>query len=228
MKTQPLTLYLPDTRDVTISPFGKGNGKIGENVFTYSRVAGRVGGTCPGSTDECEAICYAKRIGGPLRSLYEENSFFTDAPRIPDECRLLRLHISGDFDTVGYIRSWVTRLEMRPDVTCWAYTRSWRVPALLPALEELRALPNVQLFASMDTSTTELPPDGWRRAWIDGDQRIERWARLSLWHKSQHHDISDDATPSYVCPEQTGRKRDCESCRYCFDGHKNDVTFLRH
>jgi hypothetical protein len=40
--------------------------------------------------------------------------------------------------------------------------------------------------------------------------------------------VISDGTPSYVCPEETGRKPDCESCRYCFHGQRNDVTFLEH
>lgn len=208
MKAQPLTVYLPDTRDVELSRYGRGNLKIGPNVFTYSRLAGRVA-TCPGSTEECEALCYAKRIKGIVKEQYALNTRIVTVPPLPDECRLFRVHISGDFDSPTYIEQWIERLTERPDVTAWAYTRSWRVPALLPALERLRALPNMQLFASVDR-TSEDPPPGWRAAWMDGDDRIGK------------------RVPSYVCPEQTGRKSSCETCRYCFDGWRNDVTFLLH
>lgn len=207
-----LTVYLPDSRGVEVSRFGKGNLKIGPSVYTYSRQPGRgvFNGTCPGSTDLCESICYAKRIHGPVRVIYRMNSETATVPELPADCRLLRLHISGDFDSPGYIQNWQHRLMERPDVTCWAYTRSWRVPSLLPALERLRALPNVQLFASIDHSTVERPPSGWRVAWMDGDRR------------------AGQSVPSYLCPEQTGVKATCEACRYCFDGRRNDVTFLEH
>ena len=227
-----LTVYLPDTRDVEISRYGRGNLKIGLSVYTYSRPAGdprrhefgTSSGTCPGSSDECEAICYAKRITGPVFEVYQRN-VGDDVPPIPLDCRLLRIHVSGDFDTTTYVENWMARLLERPDVTCWIYTRSWRVPALLPSLERLRALPNVQVFASMDTSVTDMPPAGWRVAWIDGDPRL-------LGHLySAHHQVIDrdwGGGVSYICPEETGRKRDCEACRYCFDGRRGDVTFLRH
>ncbi len=274
--THSLIVHLPDTRVVELSRYGCGNLKLGAGVFTYSRIAGSpaftAGGTCPGSTTECEAICYAKRIGGIVkREVYAHNGG-DDVPTIPDACRLLRIHVSGDFDTVAYIDAWIARLKARPDVTAWAYTRSWRVPALLTHLEILRALPNVQLFASMDRSHADVPPtscaacymlrdneqhlaacpdDGgahdyrpavpWRRAWIDGDSRGGIIVNLPA-----HGDAADgpgkafdrfagltprityDGTASYVCPEETKHKRDCVDCGYCFEGARNDVTFLRH
>lgn len=249
MKAQPVIVYLPDTRGVEVSRFGLGNSKLGFGVFTYSRLAGdparrvhethdalglagsyRVvdnsrsanpGGTCPGSTDECEDICYAKRISGPVRDNYQRNAG-DDVPEIPATCRVLRIHVSGDFDSERYVRNWVMRLLDRPEVTAWAYTRSWRVLALLPALETLRGLPNVQLFASMDRSTVELPPAGWRRAWIDGDTRAGTPVGQHAHHiasalpRNQNFATFDNAM-TYVCPEETGRKRDCLDCGYCFE-----------
>lgn len=228
--TAPLTVYLPDTRGVVVSPYGKGNLKIGPDVFTYSRVAGRYEllGTCPGSSEECEAVCYAKRITGVVKEQYVQNSRTAQVPPIPAECRLLRIHISGDFDRPLYIEAWIRRLQQRPDVTAWGYTRSWRVAELLPHLEDLRALPNMQLFASMDQSVQELPPAGWRIAWIDGDPRCH----VALTSRIGHNRVTvHDPKPNgigYVCPEQTGRKVNCQECRYCFDGQKHDVVFLKH
>lgn len=232
MKAHTLTVYLPDTRGVEVSRYGKGNLKIGRGVYTYSRLAGR-DWTCPGSSEECEAVCYAKRIKGVVRDTYEVNSMNDDVPPIPEDCRLLRLHISGDFDTKDYILNWYRRIVERPDITVWAYTRSWRVPELLPALELMRALPHVQLIASMDKSTPELPPKGWRRAWIDGDARAGTPMQLRAHHRDSERIRTRnfetlDGTMTFICPEETKHKRDCESCRYCFDGQRNDVTFLLH
>lgn len=226
--TRVLPVYLPDSRDVEIQRYGRGNTKIGTSVFTYSRLAKD---TCPGASSECLSCCYALRIGGPVKDVYAENSRIDDVPPIPEECRLLRVHVSGDFSSAAYIENWIARLTERPDVTAWAYTRSWRVPELLPALERLRALPNVQLFASMDKSIAEMPPAGWRRAWIEGDARLtplpaviaNREMKLSYTHSTVVDDVS-----SYVCPEETGAKPNCEACRYCIEGLKNDVTFIRH
>lgn len=227
-----ITVYLPDTRAVEIARYGIGNLKIGMGVYTYSRLAGMIN-TCPGSTVECEAICYAKRIQGPVRDIYAKNSETSDVPPIPEEAQVLRIHVSGDFDSVAYINNWIARLEERPDVTAWAYTRSWRVPKLLPFLEKLRALPNMQLFASMDGSHVDVPPQGWRRAWIDGDTRAGQSYNVgahidpaALGHARNQRTF--DNTPSLVCPEETKHKANCLDCGYCFEGQRNDVTFLRH
>ncbi len=178
---KPLHVYLPDTRGVELSRYGKGNLKIGMGVYTYSRLPGITGqtalglrhlddtepgpdsdwrGTCPGATEECQQVCYASRPVaelGPVSSMWLRNTMNSDVPPIPEDAKLLRLHVGGDFDSVEYIANWYERLAERPDVRCWVYTRSWRT-WLLPALERLRALPNVQMFASMDKSTPELPP----------------------------------------------------------------------
>lgn len=241
---KPLTFYLPDTRGVALSRYGKGNLKIGPNVFTFSRLPGHphhaaLGsdgqgsvGTCPGASEECQAICYAARPvaeNGPVAEMWNRNGE-DDVPPIPAEARMLRLHVSGDFNCAKYIRNWIDRLASRPDVTCWVYTRSWRVPELLPILEQLRRLPNVQMFASMDSSIPEVPPAGWRRAWIDGDPRagepINEAAHTD--ESVRRNGNTFDGTWSFVCPEETGDQPNCETCGYCQNGKKNDVTFLKH
>lgn len=251
--TKPLTVYIPDTRGVVLSRYGKGNLKIGPGVYTYSRLPGLPGraalgsgyvddfvanrdkmtGTCPGATPECLEICYAARPvaeNGAVKEMWRINTMYDDVPEIPEDATTLRLHVSGDFDTIRYIEGWIARLSARPDVTCWVYTKSWRVPELLPALEVLRALPNVQMFASMDKSSPWTPPSSWRRAWIDGDIRggTPQMVRAHMEDPVTHNLTTFDGTKSYVCPEETKRAENCEACRYCFDGRQGDVTFLEH
>lgn len=245
MKAQPIHVYLPDTRGVEIQRYGSGNLKIGFGAFTYSRLPGQrdrsvtgvdldttehgqVYGTCPGSTDTCEQMCYAKRVGGVVRTVWRENSNRADVPPIPVDCTRLRIHVGGDFDSVAYIENWIARLTERPDVRAWGYTRSWRVAELLPALERLRALPNLQLFASIDASMPTLPPTGWRRAWMEDDSRIRVEERWPVPPGQETHHVALDGTSSYVCPEETGAKPNCLACNYCILGRKNDVTFLKH
>jgi hypothetical protein len=244
--SKPLTVYIPDTRGVEVSPYGKGNLKIGKDVYTFSRLPGdprfpalggnygTTSGTCPGATTECLAICYAARPvaeQGVVYQMWRKNSITNEVPPIPEDCTLLRIHVGGDFDSARYIWNWTERLTERPDVTAWAYTRSWRVPELLPHLERLRLLPNVQLFASMDISAPDVPPPGWRVAWIDGDARAGQPLLMKAHDVeviSKRNFITHNGTPSFICPEETKHKANCAECRYCFDGKKNDVTFLRH
>jgi hypothetical protein len=130
------------------------------------------------------------------------------------------LHVSGDFDTAPYVHAWRHALAARPDVTAWGYTRSWRVPRLRKALDALRALPNVQLFASWDASMgDERPPEGWRAAYIAEGPRAPA---------PPDGGLAPASVQAYACPEQDGRKADCASCRYCFDGRRGDVSFRVH
>jgi hypothetical protein len=249
MKVDParLVVYIPDTRGVTVSRYGFGNLKIGPNCYTYSRMPGLptqqalgmplngeyTPGTCPGASEECLAICYAARPvaeQGAVAAMWRQNTWHVDVPPIPEDAQFLRLHVSGDFDTVDYIEAWIARLTERPDVTCWVYTKSWRVPALLPGLERLRALPNVQVFASMDRSVKALPPAGWRRAWIDGDARLTPYLRHKDMPRFEGWRLQEapGGSTSYVCPEQTGHKANCIDCGYCLKGQRGDVTFREH
>jgi hypothetical protein len=129
-------------------------------------------------------------------------------PDLPEGTKLVRIHVSGDFDSVAYVERWIEIASDNPETLFWAYTRSWRDISIRLSLEKLRALPNVQLFASTDESITESLPYGWRVAWIQGDPRAN--------------------SKSLTCPEETGKKANCEECGYCFKGRKGDVTFLRH
>lgn len=250
-KRKFLTVHIPDTRGVTVSRFGRGNLKIGmDGVYTYSRLPGDpkhaalgmpprpdwryedVKGTCPGATEECQAICYAARPvteKGAVYDMWKRNSEREDVPQeLPADAKIVRIHVSGDFTSPEYIQGWFTLVQRHPHVRFFGYTRSWRVPELLPHLRILRLLPNIQLFASMDPSTEELPPAGWRRAWIAEDPREYEWGQdMKAREECRTLKVFDGAF-TYLCPEETGHKPNCESCRYCIDGKRGDVTFLRH
>lgn len=253
MKASKMEVFLPDTRGVEISRFGIGNRKIGLGVFTYSRLPGnpdnlalgntiQAAGTCPGATDWCQSVCYARRVvveAGAVANVWRGNSQTSEVPPIPDQCKLLRIHVSGDFDCVEYIENWIARLSERPDVTAWCYTRSWRDETLLPALERLRALPNLQLFASVDAGTDVFPPKGWRLAWIQSEKellpnRVEgRLTPMGKWDETTTTDrvpfwLTPGGPTALTCPEETGVKKDCIECGYCLRGKRNDVVFLEH
>lgn len=237
---EELTIYLPDTRGVTISRWGKGNMKLGPDIYTYSRLPGRIMGTCPGATKECQDICYAMRVidTPDVWDIWTKNSEVEDVPEeLPPGAKIVRIHVSGDFSSVHYIQEWQTLVRANPDVDFFAYTRSWRVSELLPALEELRAYSNMQLFASVDFEMHSLPPIGWRRAWLENDPRSMKYAIRDVGPDDEHPEgvfmsgifgIDQYDSPAYVCPEQTGKKPDCQSCQYCITGKHGDVIFLLH
>lgn len=257
-KAKQLIVYLPDTRGTRHSRYGNGNLKIGLEVKTYSRLPGKTGksalgippaytaggwgGTCPGATDECQRICYAERVVEEMdvvAGMWLKNSMTEDVPPIPPDIKYLRLHVSGDFTSPTYIWNWIKRLQERPEVKCWVYTRSWRVPDLMFHLERMRALPNVQMFASIDISTPDhevemISRAGWRRAWIDGDPRAGTPIKImahtegAVAFAAFALQKTDDGVKSLICPEETKAVANCVECGFCIAGNRNDVTFLQH
>ena len=124
---------------------------------------------------------------------------------MPD-AKSFRIHVSGDFDSAAYIDKWTQIVERCPDTKFWAYTRSWRIPELLPSLNQLRDLPNMQLFASTDPTIPEPPPLNWRVAYLETDARYT----------------------GMVCLEQNGKMPDCKACGYCYLKPRGNVSFKIH
>lgn len=213
MYHQSSPLNLPDyTAALSIS---KGNSKIGANTPSFSLPAHS---SCPGASDWCRKVCYAARITSRFpnaRSAYERNMNLRHDSRFVNAMvdRILkakrpefRIHVSGDFDKWEYIQDWWTIVNRCCDVTFWAYTRSWTQPELRAWLEDLRELPNMQLFASIDTTIEQMPPEGWRVAYIDEDPRFR----------------------GMVCLEQVGKMKDCTACGYCQRKRRGNVQFITH
>jgi hypothetical protein len=179
-----------------------GNKKLGKNKIGVVNRENRV--TCPGLSDFCE-FCYVDDyidLYPNIKPSYRRELELPAKINRP----AVRIHASGDFDTVDYIELIHEWVREHPDTLFWAYTRSWRVAGLLPALEALRAEPNVQLFASTDATIAEPPPEGWRVAFIVGDDRYS----------------------GPTCMEQTGAKPDCAACGFCFKGQSKNVGFALH
>lgn len=191
------------------------NSKLGAGVASFNLPAGP---TCPGATAICREICYAKsgrmilpqqkeRYLANLKATLQED--FVD--RMVQEIKTngvstIRIHAAGDVNTPGYARKWIAVKKRCPKVEMFLYTRSWRIPKLLPALEEMRAA-GIVVYASLDDYTAEPPPEGWPVAYM-GEQGFQN--------------------VGIVCPQQTSQgKVTCASCRWCIEG-KGDVTFIPH
>jgi hypothetical protein len=190
-----------------------GNQKVGR-VWTFS-LPSLV--TCPGASPWCREHCYARRLERfrtNCRQAYLRNLTLSQEPdhlvnkvlaSLPEDAKHMRIHVGGDFYSAAYIRAWITICEARPHTRFGAYTRSWVVPELLPSLEQLRALPNVELFASTDPDMS-LPPEGWRIAFIADDPRAK----------------------GLVCPHQQGLLPSCLTCGYCLRSRPGNVIFNVH
>ncbi len=191
----------------------EGNSKVGK-VRTFSLPSFA---TCPGASAWCLRHCYAsriERIRPNCRKAYARNLALSLDPAnfvrsmqkaLPEDTHLVRIHVGGDFYCPEYVQAWEEICHARPLTRFWGYTRSWTIQSMLPLLERLRSLGNVQLFASCDPGMT-LPPDGWRKAFIIRDERAE----------------------GVHCPHQQGRADSCLTCRYCFQDNLGDVIFTVH
>jgi hypothetical protein len=227
---KPAALFTKPSSKVKL-PKGKRGAARGADthIVTFNLPALK---TCPGASHFCvegdadTPGCYADRDTFQyvnVQARYHANWAVVDAA--PDaivravaalpEATVIRIHVSGDFYSVAYVKAWRKALAARPDITLFGYTRSWRVAKLRGALERLRALPNVRLFASVD-ATTERAPDGWRVAFVEGTKGYEDAAHLP-------------------CPEQTYRATkgargwiDCAACGFCFRGTRGNVEFSKH
>ena len=192
---------------------GKRNAKIGRvPSFSLPSFA-----SCPVTTPWCRRWCYARkyeRRRSACQSAYTRNlALALDPARfvpamleaLPPRLPCMRLHVSGDFFSPAYADAWTLICRSRPQTRFWAYTRAWLAPDIAPALERLRALPNVEIFASVDPDMP-LPPPGWRVAYLAEDARAQ----------------------GAPCREQNGSADSCRACGYCYAQHAGDVVFSRH
>lgn len=194
------------------------NSKVG-HTYTWSIEAEA---TCPGSTEACREVCYAKRLAtrrANVRNAWAARTALTERPDFTEiltaalamlPAGLLRIHVSGDFYSVEYIHAWATSLKENPHIHPWAYTRSWRVPELRAAFQTAFGKIPQWLLASTDRDTGA-PPEGWREATMLHEVR-----------KPHKRPVLASAAPSvFICPQQTQSQPDCASCGAC-GGHRID------
>lgn len=192
---------------------GEGNPKVGE-VLTFSLPSKK---TCPGASLWCLKHCYANRYEQRrpnCQAAYLENLNLANNIEefkkvmtgvLPRIIPYFRIHVSGDFFSEEYIKAWTEICKAFPQTIFWSYTRSWTIPELRSALDELKSLPNVQLFASVDI-VMPLPTEDWRIAFTDIDPRAN----------------------GIICNTQNGEENSCVNCGYCFRQSKGNVIFKVH
>jgi len=146
--------------------------------------------TCPGMTESCGAKCYAFKLANAYPNVgrkYQRNLEFSQQETfarymirtIPHGCEF-RIHVSGDFYSAEYAAKWKEIAKARPDVTFYAYTRSWRIETVWFAIMELNALPNVNVNLSVDNDTG-MPDcayaDDYRWCFLTSDDSAPSWLR---------------------------------------------------
>lgn len=206
---------------------GFGNTKLGP-IHTFTLPAGD---TCPGQSELCAKHCYAKRGTIRLqqdRGTYHKNLELAECAdfvsRMADEIRfrqvmVVRIHPSGDFFSEKYVRKWIEIAKLRPQARFFAYTRSWRVRDIRPALNEFSKLPNVRLWYSCDKETG-LPASvgkNVRLAYmaVDDDDVPER--RPDLAFRVKRKTVVKKMGPTLVCPSENGiTDTTCDKCGVCW------------
>ena len=143
-----------------------GNSKLGRAIHVWSIPAID---TCPGSTELCRNLCYALRhrfrfdsVKRRLAWNLRQSRRIDFVERMIAEIRsggvlVLRLHVAGDFYDAEYVRKWLTIVKRSPRARFYGYSRSWLVPASVPALEELAACSAMRLWYSVDDESG-VPP----------------------------------------------------------------------
>ncbi len=204
-------------------------------------------------TKECGPKCYAAtlmRIYPAVDAKYARNLELANSPEfvsymianIPAECQF-RIHVSGDFKDVEYTKDWAEIAFRRPDVTFYAYTRSWQLPDIWKAIRLLHKLPNVNVNLSVDDETgkprTKLM-QAYRWCYLTHNDSAPDWMRKDdiifrsnyAGHKKRRKNAEkkqldpDVVAPlihilvGVVCPLERGRdipNFSCAKCRLCVD-----------
>jgi hypothetical protein len=210
----------------------RGNDKVGPDVFTFNLPAVL---TCPGMSAACEA-CYARRGRWGFDTVQEALARNWEASREPffaermireirqRRARVVRVHCSGDFYDLAYVRKWARVIRNVPGVRFYAYTRSWRRPGLRRAIEEqLVPLANLRLWYSADADTglpDGLPP-GVRVAWLmtEAEEVIPDGVDLVFRVHRLRRRPAKRIGLALVCPPENGiteGRIDCGRCGVCW------------
>lgn len=140
--------------------FGRGNAKLGDNIYTFSLPAGY---TCPGAS-LCQAFankgtgritdgkdmqfrCFAAsqealrtnvrqsrwRNFDLLKGLSMSAMFELINSSLPADAEIVRIHVSGDYFSSDYLNAWLFVARMHPDVLFYSYTKSVHfIPSDIP------------------------------------------------------------------------------------------------
>lgn len=226
------------------------NRKLGTGIHSFSIPTGI--DHCPGMTKVCDSVCYAQRgfFNYPslqramtaARNLTESRTFVAQA--VADihrrDIKIVRIHVSGDFylhkgkRKDQYVRRWIEIIKACPDTKFFAYTRSWRIPELVPALRKLAKLPNMQLWLSCDGEAHKpIKIAGTRVAYLlarPGDEdTIPSRANL-IFRAIDRHEVHKKIDGVQVCPVEDGVPRKtqltCTNCKLCWDTSPAILTQL--
>lgn len=208
------------------------NRKLGKEIWNWSIPAII---TCPGATAACKTACYAKRghyTQPNVQRCYARNLSATKRPGFVANMQhiiatvrpaIMRVHCAGDFYSAAYIRDWIEIIRSAPDTRFYAYTRSWRVPELLPELRKLAQLPNIRLWFSIDKDSRKAPrPSRVGLAYMLSAEEDEETipAKMNLVFRVSRRSVKKRLAGAVVCPPENGvtykQPVTCTTCSLCW------------
>ena len=137
--------------------------------------------------------------------------------------RIMRVHVSGDFYHLDYVRKWLDIVRQSRNQQFFAYTRSWREEPMLQELVKLSREDNFELWWSMDLETGQAPyVSGIRRAYMAIDDVDAKNAPpdCDLVFRDKPKTKMIKANGVAVCPVENGnktqRKITCSTCGLCW------------
>lgn len=221
------------------------NSKLGNEVFSFSLPAIS---TCPGSSELCRSACYAtkghfrrgniQRKYSALEQIARED-YRSLASKLVEEIRersveIVRIHASGDFFSVDYVRLWALVIAQTEETKYYAYTRSWRIPEIREILENLYALvpEQLKLWYSCDRETgiPEVRPEGIGIAWMmqnDDDLPPVSLTTKDIVFRVKRKTPQKRVGLALVCPKEQGSTSQaidnltCGKCRFCLPNQEN-------
>lgn len=209
---------------------GGNNRKIGGDVLVGRLKGARIltlaleeRRTCPRSCLHWRS-CYGNQMslaarwrhGPALESAIRDQIEFMLTPRRKWDVRplLVRLHVLGDFYSLGYLKTWVELIDQYPELHVFGFTAWGQGTEIGDAIKRVRAAAPDQF--AVRTSGETGPMGSWTIDW-----------------PTEKRFVGINGSVGIVCPEQldandTGaRKKHCGSCAACWQSDV-PVVFIEH
>lgn len=205
----------------------QGNTKLGQSIHHFDITAGV---TCPGKSDLCSRVCYAKSGRYRFKPVRDRLDWCFRQSKRADFAKLMiaeikrkgvlvvRLHSSGDLYSAQYALKWLEVMRQCPKVRFYLYSRSWRIEGIAEVLGQMAALRCCKVWFSIDCETGVPPsiPSGVRLAYlqVDEEEQPERLDLLFVTRGLKRH--ARRMSLPLLCPHQAGRAENCGDCGQCF------------
>lgn len=121
----------------------------------------------------------------------------------------VRLHVLGDFHSVGYVELWRQLLERHPALHIWGYTAYWDVEKY-PIAVALKALRKQHPH-----------PGRFEMRFSNAPETLAVRSTISV------ETANEVPAETILCPEQERNTESCSTCTLCWHGKKR-IAFRQH